>query len=220
MRVGPFRDGTDHDDARRFLVATYPSTFLVMCTLVVEVPVHQFANVVVVHNPVVALDIQVVDVVNSDIRLPSHALTLFFVLLELTTLYILHVVTMVDHHSFAPETSPLMVVVVLLDTDLVAVVHDPAVGIRFANAAAVVDHASRNAAVEVLHNILRVVRGMEVDHSVEYRLRNAAPVAAVVGDIVGIDQRVVEVSIAIRRRLFHHRLVLNAYSFFLLVQEM
>jgi hypothetical protein len=223
MEVGPFRDDTDHDDDfQHFLEGTYPSTFLVKCTLVEEAPVHLFANAVVVHNPVVALDIQVVDVVHSGIRRLSHALILTFVLSASMNLYTLRGAAMVGHHSFDPETCPLMVVVVPLDTDLVvaAVVRDPMVESHLANAPVVVDHASHNVVVEVLHNILLVGRVMGVDHLEECRLRNVALVAEAVVDIVVIDPLVVEELIAIQWRMFHHQLVLSAYSFFLPVQEM
>ena len=78
MVVGPFRGDRDHDDDCRFEEGTYPSTFLAMCTSAEVLPVHLCANAAVVHNPVVVLDIQVVDDVNSGIHHPSRALILIF----------------------------------------------------------------------------------------------------------------------------------------------
>lgn len=154
-----------------------------------------FANAVVVHNREAALDIQVVDDVNSGIHRPSRALILISAPLTMTNLYILRDVTMVVHHSFAPETNrPMVVVVVHLDTYLVAVVHDRMAVIRLANdvEAAVVDHEYHNAVVVALHNILLVDR-VGVGNFVEYLLHNVVLVAGVVVDIAVIDPLVVEV---------------------------
>jgi hypothetical protein len=214
----------DHDDDYyyRSLWVTFPSTFLAMCTLAEEERVRLVANVVVVRNRGVALDNLVVGVVNSGIHHLFHALILTFALLMMTNLYILHVATMVDPHSFDPEITPLMVVVVVpLHNDLAEADHVLREVIRLANGVVVVvDRASRNAAAEVLHNIHLVGRVMEVDQWVEHRLRNAALVVEVVEDIAGIDQRVAEVSTVIQRRMFRRRLVLIAYLFSLPEQEM